>query len=64
MASLFSIYTCFSVQMCHLLVSNENKRCCFFLQLMEETTVMKAVLDRNMAENILRVLYPNDNVRF
>lgn len=25
---------------------------------------IKAVLDRNLAENISRVLYPNDNVRF
>lgn len=25
---------------------------------------IKAVLDRNVAENISRVLYPNDNVRF
>ena len=24
---------------------------------------IKAVLDRNLAENITRVLYPNDNVR-
>ena len=25
---------------------------------------IKAVLDRNVAENISRVLYPNDNVRY
>ena len=56
------IVTCFSVQMCHLLVSNENK--VLFLNSVNGGDYIKAVLDRNVAENISRVLYPNDNVRF
>ena len=35
-----------------------------FFSSVNEGDYIKAVLDRNVAENILRVLYPNDNVRF
>ena len=52
----------FSVQMCHLLVCNENK--VLFFSSVNGGDYIKAVLDRNVAENISRVLYPNDNVRF
>ena len=57
------IITCFPVQMCHLLVCNENK-VLFFFSSVNGGDYIKAVLDRNVAENILQVLYPNDNVRF
>ena len=56
------IITCFSVQTCHLLVRNENK--VLFFSSVNGGDYIKAVLDRNVAENILQVLYPNDNVRF
>ena len=58
------IITCFSVQMCHLLVCNENKVLFLFFSSVNGGDYIKAVLDRNVAENISRVLYPNDNVRF
>ena len=56
------IITCFSVQMCHLLFRNENK--VLFFSSVNGGDYIKAVLDRNVAENILQVLYANDNVRF
>ena len=34
----------------------------FMLFLVNHGDYIKAVLDRNLAENISRVLYPNDNV--
>ena len=56
------IITCFSVQTCHLRVRKENK--VLFFSSVNGGDYIKAVLDRNVAENISRVLYPNDNVRF
>lgn len=35
---------------------------CFSLEFFNEGEYIKAVFDRNLAENISRVLYPNDNV--
>ena len=51
-----------TLQMCRRLVRNENK--VFFFPSVNGGDYIKAVLDRNVAENISRVLYPNDNVRF
>lgn len=35
----------------------------FFIPTVNVGGYIQAVLDRNLAENISRVLYPNDNVR-
>lgn len=40
-----------------------NEFCFFFPFAVNVGGYIQAVLDRNLAENISRVLYPNDNVR-
>lgn len=42
---------------------NERSLCTFFPLTVNVGGYIQAVLDRNLAENISRVLYPNDNVR-
>lgn len=36
----------------------------FHLKFFNDGDYVQAVMDRNLSENITRVLYPNDNVRF
>lgn len=43
-------------------IKKQHKRCGVFLSPVNVGDYIQAVLDRNLAENISRVLYPNDNV--
>lgn len=53
--------TYFQKYICQIRISNNLNNCLFLL--VNVGGYIQAVLDRNLAENISRVLYPNDNVR-
>lgn len=53
---------CHACNSCEMIMSM-NERSFFFLLTVNVGGYIQAVLDRNLAENISRVLYPNDNVR-